>query len=311
MDQPAEGQPGAKRPGEAAAKRIEIAGDKRRLRRTDDSELRLIAQLGTQANEIIALAKTAERDEAFRSFRDYNRFRRKVSEFEAFCNIIETHLRDVVGDRREELEERFYHLWAMIFHPTVKALAGFFGRMAYDDVLPLGCRDILEAELRALDAMRATLLAPRFAHAADPAIVRDIGDLQTLLRTLADKSTSLPDLSAHTVDDEPDGAAAGPAARAEAGRADPSGTLSLGNLPNVKAVRELKAQLELYRRNAGFAPYVETDSRALDEIERRFLVHPMDGGAIVWLRQIGTAWTARLGDDGREIRRILSTVRQS
>lgn len=309
MNQPAAGQPGAKRPGEAASNRPEIAGDKRRLRRTEGSELRMLAQLGTQAHEIIALAQTAERDDAFRSFKDYNRFRRKVSEFEAFCNIIETHLKDVVGDRREELEERFYHLWAMIFHPTVKALAGFFGRMATEDVLPLGCRDMLESELRGLGAMRAALLAPRFAHAADPAIVQEIGELDTLLHTLVDKATTLPDLSTHTMDAQPDGPAETPVAHAAAGRPDPSGAMNLGNVPHVKAVRELKAQLEAYRRNSGFGPYVETDSRALDEIERRFLVNPMDGGAITWLRQIGAAWTARLGDDGREIRRILSNVR--
>lgn len=308
MNNPAEGQPGAKRPGEAAANRPEIAGDKRRLRRTEGSELRMLAQLGAQAHEIIALAQTAERDDTFRSFKDYNRFRRKVSEFEAFCNIIETHLKDVVGDRREELEERFYHLWAMIFHPTIKALSGFFGRMATEDVLPFGCRDMLEAELRGLGAMRAALLAPRFAHAADPAILNDFGELDTLLRSLVDKATSLPDLSVHTIDDQPDGQPESPAAPA-AGRPDPSGALNVGNIPHVKAVRELKAQLDLFRRNSGFAPYVETDSRALDEIERRFLVNPADGGAIVWLRQIGTAWTARLGDDGREIRRILSNVR--
>src|SRR5215469_1310599 len=173
----------------------EIAGDRRRLRRTEGSELQMLGQLGTQAREIIDLAKTAERDETFRSFRNFNEFRRKVSEFEAFCNIIENHLKDIVGNRREELEERFYRLWSTIFHPTVRALAAFFGRLAQDDVLPLGCRDMLQSELRALDAMRDALLAPRFAHAADQAMVAEISELQILLKSLVEKSTSLPDLS--------------------------------------------------------------------------------------------------------------------
>lgn len=296
--------------GQDDANRPEIAGDRRRLRRTDDAELKMLAQLGTQAREIIALAATAERDDTFRSFRNYNAFRRKVSEFEAFCNIIETHLKDVVGHRREELEEHFYHLWAMIFHPTVKALAAFFGRMAEDDVLPLGCRDILEAELRALAGMRSALLAPRFAHAADQTIVAEIGKLQTLLQTLADKATTLPDFSVSTEPEEMHGLTAAPASPAPAGRPDPAAAaMGLGNMPNVKAVHDFRAQLDLYRRDPGFAQYAETDSRALDEIERRFLVNPMDPGAFLWLRQIGNAWTARLGADGREIRRILSTVR--
>lgn len=270
----------------------------------------MLAQLGTQANEIIGLATVAERDDAFRSFRNYNGFRRKVSEFEAFCNIIENHLKDVVGHRREELEERFYRLWSMIFHPTVKALTAFFGRLADDDVLPLGCRDILEAEMRALDAMRAALLDPRFAHAVDQGIVSEIGDLQTLLRELTAKSTSLPDLSVHTVDHEDTEApAAASGASPAASRAEPPSALNVGNVPNVRAVRELRAQLELNRSNGGSAAYVESDSRALDEIERRLLANPMDGGALVWLRQIGNAWIGRLGDDGKDIRRILSNVR--
>ncbi len=288
--------------------RPEIAGDKRRLRRTEGSELKMLAQLGTQAREIIALAMTAERDETFRSFRNYSEFRRKVSEFEAFCNIIENHLKDVVGDRRDELEERFYRLWSTIFHPTVRSLTAFFDRLAQDDVLPLGCRDMLESELRALDAMRTALLAPRFAHAADQAIVAEIGELQVLLQSLVEKSTSLPDLSAPT--DEDDGAGPAPVAGAPAspGRPDPAGGLN-PNAPNVKVVRDLRTLLDTYRRDAGFGPYVETDSRALDEIERRFLANPMDGGAIVWLRQIGNAWIARMGDDAKDIRRVLSNVR--
>ncbi len=295
------------------ANRPEIAGDKRRLRRTDDSELRMLAQLGAQAREIIALATTAERDETFRSFRDYNAFRRKVSEFEAFCNIIENHLKDVVGNRREELEDQFYSLWSMIFHPTVKAFAAFFGRMATEDVLPLGCRDMLQAELRALNAMRSALTAPRFAHAADPAIVAEIGELQELLQALSDKATSLPDLSQQTMEDDATGESAAAAEAAPlslGGRADPPPGGGLGNIPNVKVVRDLRAQLDPYRRNSGFGAYVETDSRALDEIERRFLTNPVDPGAVVWLRQISNAWIARLGDDGREIRRILSNIRQ-
>jgi hypothetical protein len=297
-------------------KRPEIAGDKRRLRRTEGSELNMLAELGTQAREIVALATTAERDETFRSFRNYSEFRRKVSEFEAFCNIIENHLKDVVGDRREELEERFYRLWSTIFHPTVRALTAFFGRLVQDDVLPLGCRDMLEGELRALDAMRAALLAPRFAHAADQTMVAEIGELQVMLQSLVEKSTSLPDLSipSEGEEEEEEAAVPQPAASAPAaapGRPDPASALNIGNVPNVKAVRDLRALLDTYRRDAGFGPYVETDSRALDEIERRFLANPMDGGAIVWLRQIGNAWIARMGDDAKDIRRVLSNVRSS
>jgi hypothetical protein len=294
-------------------KKPEIAGDRRRLRRAEGSELQMLAQLGTQAREIIDLAKIAEHDETFRSFRNYSEFRRKVSEFEAFCNIIENHLKDIVGNRREELEERFYRLWSTIFHPTVRALAAFFDRLAQDDVLPLGCRDMLQSELRALDAMRDALLAPRFAHAADQTMVAEIGELQVLLKSLVEKSTSLPDLSVPIEEDEEAGPEPTLGSPAAPGRPapDPAGGLAVANSPNVKTVRELRALLDTYRRDSGFGPYVETDSRALEEIERRFLANPMDGGAIVWLRQIGNAWVARMGDDAKDIRRVLSNVRSS
>lgn len=286
------------------AKRPRIAGDRRRLR-GGNAELEMLAQLGSQAREIMLLALNAERDENFRSFGNYNAFRRKVGEFESFCSIIEGNLKEVVSERREELEERFYSLWQMIFRPTLKALGAFFARMSKDGVLPLGCRDILTAELRALDAMRTTLLAPRFAASADKATLDEIAALESAIRALTDQATSLPDFSAPPVEDAPGAPedvapASGRTSHAPA-RSDDSA--------QVRAVREFRALLDSHRRNAGFAPYVETDSRALEEIERKFTANPADAAALLWLRQIGSAWLSRLRDNDKELRRILGPVR--
>ncbi len=265
----------------------------------------MLERLGLQSHAIQAAAVAVARDENLQTFASYRDFRRQVSEFEAFCSIIEGHLKEVVSERRDELEERFYKLWSMIFGPTAKALEAFFNRMKTDGVLPLGSREILESELRALDAMRAAILAPRFAEIADKTVIDEISAVHAVIHELLEYATSLPDFSTHAVADT---APLMPEAAPAAARMGAAGVRMEGN-PQVRAVREFKALLDVYRRDAGFAPYVETDSRALEEIERRFLVNAVDPGALVWLRQIGSAWLSRLREDDKELRRILGTVK--
>jgi hypothetical protein len=175
-------------------KRPPTIGDKRRLR-GENAELEMISQLGNQARGILKLALTAEHDENFSKWSDYLAFREKISEFEAFCNVIESHLKDVVSDRKPQLEDRFYRLWSMIFRPSLSALTKFFARMGEADVLPLGGRDMLESELRALESMRAVLAAPRFNGYANERMLGELTRLEALIGTLAERSTSLPDFS--------------------------------------------------------------------------------------------------------------------
>ena len=273
--------------------------------RGGDAEIAMLEQLGLQCREIQMTALAAVRNESLQTFKSYRAFRLKVSEFEAFCNIIEGHLKEVVSERRDELEERFYNLWSMIFRPTAKALRAFFDRQREEGLLPLGARDLLEAELRALDAMKAAVLAPRFADSADKAVIEEIAAVETIVRELLEHATSLPDFSTAAMADAapPDDRAAPAAARANAGAAP------LGENAQVRAVRDFKAMLDTYRRDAGYAPYVESDSRALEEIERKFAANPGDAGALLWLRQIGSAWLSRLREDGKELRRILVAIK--
>jgi hypothetical protein len=272
----------------------------------------MLERLGIQSREIMLMAITAVRDENFRSLSNYRMFRRRVSEFEAFCNIIEGHLKEVVGDRRAELEDRFYSLWSMIFRPTVKALSAFFKRMSKEEVFPLGGRDLMESELRTLASMRNQLTAPRFGGIADQGLLREIDNLEELIRNIAERATSLPDFAhgaAHGGEGEMEVEAApeqaGPRVRARVDAAQPANS---ADAPNVKAVREFRALLDSLRRDAGYGQYVDTDSRALDEIERKLIGDPMNAATLVWLRQIGNAWMARLGDS-KELRRILGTIR--
>jgi hypothetical protein len=315
-------QSGEKKP---KYKRPPTIGDKRRLK-GENVELEMISQLGNQARGILNLALTAEHDENFSKWSDYLAFREKISEFEAFCNVIESHLKEIVSDRRPQLEERFYRLWSMIFRPSLTALTRFFARMGEADVLPLGGRDMLESELRALDAMRSVLAAPRFAGLANQNMLAELSHLEAVIGKLAERSTSLPDfskrggvdsrgasvMSDQEAEDEAasHSAPASPAAPTPLTPMPPRATgVIASEMPNVKAVRELKGLLEYYKRDKALRQYVDIDTRAVDEIERKLLANPMDPAAVVWMRQICNAWASRLRDNDKDVRKVLAMIR--
>ncbi len=313
-------------------KRPPTIGDRRRVR-GDAPELEMIGRLGAQAQEILQLALRVEGDLQFQNFQDYLDFRDKISEFESFCNVIESHLKELVSDRRQELEDRFYSLWAMIFRPTLRALLGFFDRIEDEEVLPLGGKDMLETELRAVQAMRNVLAAPRFAAKADKEMLPEINRLEAILTKLAQRATSLPDFSnrpgvsrqGHSIsgraaadsdpaeDRSPAVEAPRPVAPPAPAMPTASATATVGEAPNLKAVRELKGLLEYYKRDKTLRQYVDIDTRAVDEIERKLVANPMDPAAIVWMRQICNAWGSRLRMDekDKDIRRVLATIKSN
>jgi hypothetical protein len=320
---------GEKKPeaGKPAYRRPPTIGDRRRLRGAN-AELEMLGRLGTQAQGILRFALTVEGDEDLRNFNDYLAFRGKISEFEAFCNVIESHLKDVVSERRQELEDRFYSLWSMIFRPSLRALTRFFDRLIEEQVLPLGGRDLLEAELRSLEGMRSILAAPRFNGVADQAVLNDLKKLEATISKLAEHATSLPDFSKRPAVNargmigadalpEPEGEEAPPTAAptplpagpAAPGRAEMA--VLLGDMPNVKAVRELKSLLEYYKRDKTLRQYVDIDTRAVDEIERKLVVNAMDPAAVVWMRQICNAWASRLRDNDKDVRHVLAMIRSN
>jgi hypothetical protein len=307
-------------------KRPPTIGDRRRLK-GDGAEIEMLERLGKQAQDILQLALNAEKDESFSKWADYLAFREKISEFEAFCNVIESHLKEIATDRRPELEDRFYRLWAMIFRPSLSALTRFFARMADADVLPLGGRDMLEAELRALQAMRGVLSAPRFGGGS-PVMLKELSDLEAVIGRLTDRATSLPDFSRRAGvdargasvaasrdplaegDEEPEQIPSAPAAPAMPAPLPPRAAgIIASDMPNVKAVRELKGLLEYYKRDKALRQYVDIDTRAVDEIERKLLANPADPAAIVWMRQICNAWASRLRDNDKDIRKVLAMIR--
>ena len=80
-------------------KKPPVIGDRQRLKGTNP-ELEMIGRLGIQAQDILHFALKVESDNNFQNFQDYLAFREKISEFEAFCNVIESHLKEVVTERK-------------------------------------------------------------------------------------------------------------------------------------------------------------------------------------------------------------------
>ena len=153
----------------------------------------MLGQLEAQAREIVELAAEARSVASFRTFTAYRRFREKLADFQTFCGIIETYLGRLASDRRDELEAGFYALWGAIYRPALKALDGFFTTLERDGVMPLGAREILEAEMLALESMCGLMADPRCSEqnaeliAQTQAMVQRVG-------ALADRASSLPEL---------------------------------------------------------------------------------------------------------------------
>jgi hypothetical protein len=153
----------------------------------------MLAQLEAQAREIVTLAGETGAVASFRTFTAYREFRGKLADFQTFCGVIEGYLGRLALHRRSELEERFYALWGAIYRPALKALAGFFAALERDGVMPLGAREILEAEMLALETMCGVMADPRFGG-QNAQLVADTQALIARVGKLADRASSLPEL---------------------------------------------------------------------------------------------------------------------
>jgi hypothetical protein len=158
------------------------------------SAMEMLAQLEDQARELMELAQAAEGIAPFRTFTAYRVFRERLSDFQTFCGVIEGQLGRIAANRRPELEERFYALWGAIYRPAVKALGNFFAIIERDGVMPLGAREMLEAEMLALEGMRSFVIDPRFQSHKNDDLIAELVRLVKLVGGLADRASSLPEL---------------------------------------------------------------------------------------------------------------------
>jgi hypothetical protein len=161
---------------------------------SQSSTREMLAQLEAQARELLDLAATAETVASFRTFSAYRTFREKLADFQTFCGVIEGQLAKLAGPRRAELEDGFYALWGAIYRPALKAFGGFFAALDRTGVMPLGAREMLEAEMLALEAMGGLIADPRFAGQQSKELITETKRLIKLVGSLADRASSLPEL---------------------------------------------------------------------------------------------------------------------
>lgn len=164
-----------------------------RRRPNPKSAAEMLAQLEAQARELVELAGQARMVAGFRTFTAFRRFREKLADFQTFCGVIETYLGRLAAARRDELEDRFYALWGAIYRPALKALDDYFTVLERDGVMPLGAREILEAEMLALESMCGLMSDPRLGSQNSELIAQTQALIQRV-GALADRASSLPEL---------------------------------------------------------------------------------------------------------------------
>jgi hypothetical protein len=179
---------------EFVATLAEALAPRRRRRPTAGTTLEMLAQLEFQAREILELAGESNTVAPFRTFTAYRMFRSRLSDFQAFCGVIETQLAGLNSKRRRELQERFYALWGAVLRPAVRGLGVFFATIARDGVMPLGAREMLEEEMLALEVLANTVSDPRFETINHDELVAEIQTLIKAVGRLADRASSLPEL---------------------------------------------------------------------------------------------------------------------
>lgn len=167
---------------------------RRRRRPTTGTTMEMLEQLEFQAREILEMAGESNTIANFRTFTAYREFRGKLSDFQAFCGVIENQLAGIASTRKRELQERFYALWGAVLKPAVRALGVFFATIGRDGVMPLGAREMLEEEMLALEILANTVTDPRFTTISHDNLVDEIKLLIKVVGRLADRASSLPEL---------------------------------------------------------------------------------------------------------------------
>lgn len=170
-------------------------GDERRRRaRNEALGLEMLSRLETQGREILDAAAAVERDDGVQSFSTYRKFRERLGEFNSFCNVIETQLTRIAGERHGELQDLFRKRRAMIFRPAIAALNAFFTRLANGGAMPLGLADVLNAELIAIDDIRAVVTTPGAISETDAEIIEDIDRLEATIKSLTNRAIGFQEL---------------------------------------------------------------------------------------------------------------------
>jgi hypothetical protein len=270
----------------------------RRRERDEHIGLDMLSNLERQAKDILSVAEASERPAGLQRFADCRKFRMKLGEFEAFCNVIESHLRKLAGDSRGELDELFHKRRMTILRPSVRALTGMFSRLSQDG-LPFGLLDALDEELRALEGVRELVNGPESSE-DDRLLLQEIDKLEAVIQSLRGGATEFEELTPTVF------------AAFEPTRAQPAVPAQAAATPLVspqqRVVEKVRALLLPCRNTDDMQTHADSDLRALDDIERRLSSASEDRDAIAWLRDICKRWASRLREHNGEFIRLATIL---
>jgi hypothetical protein len=181
----------------ATDREFETGEERRRRQRNEALGLEMLSRLETQGREILEKTEALAREDGGQTFSSYRAFRTKLGEFESFCNVIETQLGRIAGERRGDLDDLFRKRRAMIFRPAIAALTAFFQRMADGrGALPFGLSNVIDNELTAIADIRDIVNAPNAFSAEDAAAINaEIDRLETTIKSLDGKATGFEDFA--------------------------------------------------------------------------------------------------------------------
>ena len=281
----------------ARARPIETGANVRRREREEAHARDMVTNLERQTREILGLAASAEFDDSVQSFAHYRAFRAKVGEFEAFCNVIEAHLRQIAEQPRGVLNELLHTRRDMILGPSIKAMTAFYERLAEDGALPFGLLDMLQNEIEIVATMREALESAETPPPDADEIRAAIQKIEDAIRALEARATQFDDFDEPGVIEAilpPEEAPEEADAEAEPADSEDAPEEKRRDTPQLRAVREIRTILEPKRADHALGRHAEIDLRALDDIERRLTADPDDDGASKWLRHVCNSWGSRL-----------------
>lgn len=156
---------------------------------------RLLSALSEQAAEIVAVIQRVLEGAVRSAFQEYNTFRDAISEFEAFCILIEHRLKNLRGGEEDpRLKDEFEQLRFLIYRHQIDAALRLLAALSQSDALPLGSKFVFTNELRSVAQTRALLDDPRWAARIDGDMRRKLDKAAEILDLVISRAPALLEL---------------------------------------------------------------------------------------------------------------------
>ncbi len=157
--------------------------------------IKMLLALEGQIRDAAAMARMIERGIQSENFTTFLKFRAKVDEMMSFSAIIERRIEEISDINTEALSRQFLKLNILALTMLVRSNKTFFQSLSSRRAVPMGARDVLDSELKFLDTLREQLSQPHYLDKVDQSIFEGLDDIETAIRAVSDRTTTLDDFS--------------------------------------------------------------------------------------------------------------------